>query len=105
MYEPIASPSPLTAFETAIARETRLWGKETRSATLTWPFASLPTRHQTARMLWSIRYRLLCWLIRLLSRSGLDERDLETAVLRHQLKILRRGATRVLFTTADRAFL
>ncbi|HEV8420565.1 MAG TPA: hypothetical protein VGR13_04350 [Actinomycetota bacterium] len=82
-----------------------LWGEETRSATLTWPFASLPTQHQTARMLWSIRYRLLCWLIRLLSRSGLDERDLETAVLRHQLKILRRSARRVLFTTADRAFL
>jgi hypothetical protein len=56
-------------------------------------------------MLWSIRYRLLCWLVRLLSRCGLDEQDLETVVLRHQLKILRRGAKRVLFTTADRAFL
>jgi hypothetical protein len=31
--------------------------------------------------------------------------DLETVVLRHQLKVLRRGGRRVLFTTADRAFL
>jgi len=82
-----------------------LWGKETRSATPTWPFASQPTRHQTAQMLWSIRYRLLCWLLRLLVRYGLDEVDLETVVLHHQLKVLRRGGRRVLFTTADRAFL
>jgi hypothetical protein len=34
-----------------------------------------------------------------------DERDLEAAVLRHQLKILRRGGTRPRFTDADRAFL
>ena len=56
-------------------------------------------------MLWSVRYRLLCWLLRMLARCGLDELDLENAVLRHQLKILRRGGRRVLFTTADRAFL
>jgi putative transposase len=57
-------------------------------------------------MLWSVRYRLLCWLLRLLLlRCGLDELDLENAVLRHQLKVLRRGERRVLFTTADRAFL
>ena len=58
-----------------------LWGKETRSATPTWLFASRPTRHQTAQMLWSICYRLLCWLLRLLVRCGLDEVDLENAVL------------------------
>ena len=45
-----------------------LWGKETRSATPTWPFASWTTRHQTAQMLWSIRYQLLCRLLRLLVR-------------------------------------
>jgi hypothetical protein len=42
-------------------------------------------------VLWSIRYRLLCWLLRLLVRYGLDELDLETVVLHHQLKVLRRG--------------
>jgi hypothetical protein len=56
-------------------------------------------------MLWSIRYRSMCWLLRLLVRCGLDELDLENAVLRHQLKVLRRGGGRVVFTTADRAFL
>ena len=56
-------------------------------------------------MLWSIRYRLLCWLLRLLVGCGLDELDLETVVLRHQLKVLRRGGGRVLVTTVDRAFL
>jgi hypothetical protein len=56
-------------------------------------------------VLWSIRYRLLCWLLRLLVRCGLDELDLETAVLRHQLKVLRRGGVRARFTNADRAFL
>jgi hypothetical protein len=75
---------------------------------VTWacrPFASLPTGPQTAVVLWSIRYRLLCWLLRLLVRCGLDELDLETVVLHQQLKVLRRGGRRVLFTTADRAFL
>jgi hypothetical protein len=57
-------------------------------------------------MLWSIRYRLFCGLLRLLVRCGVDELDLENAVLRQQLKILRRrGGRRLLFTTADRAFL
>jgi hypothetical protein len=56
-------------------------------------------------MLWSIRYRLLCWLLPLLVHCGLDELDLENAVLRHELKILRRGGRRALYTTADRAFL
>src|SRR6266511_1916427 len=56
-------------------------------------------------MLLALRYRLLCGLLRLLVRCGLGERDLETVVLRHQLKILRRGGVRPRFTTADRAFL
>ena len=47
----------------------------------------------------------MCWLLRLLVRCGLDELDLEKAVLRHQLKVLRRGLGRAVFTTADRAFL
>jgi len=56
-------------------------------------------------MLMSVLYRLLSGLLRLLVCCGVDERDLETAVLRHQLKILGRGGTRPHFTTADRAFL
>src|SRR6266540_6304515 len=56
-------------------------------------------------MLWSIRYGLLRWLLRLVVRCGLDELDLENAVLRHQLKILRRGGGRPRWTDADRAFL
>jgi len=56
-------------------------------------------------MLLSLRYGLLRSLFYLLLRCGVDERDLETAVLRHQLKILRRGGTRPRFTDADRAFL
>jgi hypothetical protein len=42
-------------------------------------------------MLWSVRYRLLCWVLRLVVRCGLDELDVENIVLPHQLKILRRG--------------
>src|SRR6266540_3048821 len=56
-------------------------------------------------MLMSMRYRLVRSLIRLLLRCGVDERELEAAVLRHQLKVLRRGGTRPRFTDADRAFL
>ncbi len=56
-------------------------------------------------MLWSFRYRPLCGLLRLLVHCGIDERDLETVVLRHQLRILRRGGTRPRYTTADRALL
>ena len=52
-----------------------------------------------------LRYRLVRGLIRLLLRCGVDERELEMAVLRHQPRILPRGATRPRFTTADRAFL
>ena len=53
-------------------------------------------------MLLSLRYRLLCGLLSLLVRFGVGERDLEAAVLRHQLKILGRGGARPRFTTADR---
>ena len=53
----------------------------------------------------SMLYRLLCALLRLLVRLGVEERDFEIVVLRHQLKILRRGGIRPRFTTADRAFL
>src|SRR6266498_3547724 len=56
-------------------------------------------------MLLSLRYGLLRSLFRLLLRCGVDKRDLERAVLRHQLKILRGGGTRPRFTDADRAFL
>src|SRR6266542_278806 len=56
-------------------------------------------------MLMPLRYRLVRGLIRLLLRCGVDERELEMAVLRHQPRILPRGATRPRFTTADRAFL
>jgi hypothetical protein len=56
-------------------------------------------------MLFSLRYRLVRGFLRLLVRCGVEERDLETAVLRYQLKILGRGGTRPRFTTTDRAFL
>src|SRR6266545_3687064 len=56
-------------------------------------------------MLLSLRYRLLCGLLRVLVRCGIDERNLEAVVLRRQLKILARGGTRPRFITADRAFL
>lgn len=56
-------------------------------------------------MLLSVLYRLLCGLLRVLARFGIDDRDLEIAVLRHQLKVLGRGGVRPRFTTADRAFL
>ncbi len=56
-------------------------------------------------MLLSVRYRLLWGLLRLLVRSGVDERDLEAAVLRPQLKILGRAGARPRFTTADGALL
>ena len=50
-------------------------------------------------------YRLLCALLRLLVRLGIEDRDLEIVVLRHQLRVLGRGSGRPRFTTADRAFL
>jgi hypothetical protein len=49
-------------------------------------------------------YRLLCWLVRVLVRGG-RERELEIIVLRHQLKILRRGGRRPRYTSTDRALL
>ncbi len=42
-------------------------------------------------MLMSMRYRLVRTLIRLLLRCGVDERDLERAVLCHQLKNFNTG--------------
>ena len=56
-------------------------------------------------MLLSFLYRLLCRLLRLLVRCGVDERDVETVVLRHQLRILHRRGAQPHFTTADRAWL
>jgi hypothetical protein len=49
-------------------------------------------------------YRLLCGVVRLLARGG-GERELEIAVLRRQLAILRRGGKRPQYATADRALL
>jgi transposase len=49
-------------------------------------------------------YRVLCWLVRALVRSG-GERELEIVVLRHQLAILRRGGKRPQYATVDRALL
>src|SRR6266542_4216446 len=72
---------------------------------LTTPFAGRPPCGQTARMLSCFRYRLLRGLLRLLMRCGVDQGDLEAALLRHQLRILARGGSRPLFTPADRAFL
>jgi hypothetical protein len=51
-----------------------------------------------------VLYRVLCWLVRVLVRSG-GERELEIVVLRHQLAILRRSGKRPQYTTADRALL
>ena len=50
-------------------------------------------------------YRVLCGLLRLLVRMGVDDRDLEIAVLRHQLRILSRRGKRPGYRTADRALL
>ena len=50
-------------------------------------------------------YRLLCALLLVLVRLGIEEREFEIVVLRHQLKILGRGGVRPRFTTADQAFL
>jgi hypothetical protein len=64
-----------------------------------------PPAVQTWLILLSLRYRLLCGLLSLLVRCGVGERDLEAAVLRHQLKILGRAGARPPFTTADRSLL
>jgi transposase-like protein len=50
-------------------------------------------------------YRLSCGLLRLLVRAGLDDRELEIVVLRHQLRVLTRGGNRPRYSTADRTFL
>jgi hypothetical protein len=47
-------------------------------------------------------YRVLSGLLRLLVRAGVDDRDLEIAVLRHQLRILRRQGRRPGYSTTDR---
>jgi hypothetical protein len=49
---------------------------------------------QTGRCVDVLLYRVLCWLVRALVRSG-GERELEIVVLRHQLAILRRKAAAV----------
>ncbi len=56
-------------------------------------------------MLAFLLYRVLCRLLRLLVRVGVDDRDLEIAVLRHQLRILSRRGMRPRYSTADRALL
>jgi len=60
---------------------------------------------QTAPLLAFLLYRLSCGLLRLLVRAGLDDRELEIAVLRHQLRVLTRGGKRPRYGIADRAFL
>jgi len=50
-------------------------------------------------------YRVLCGVLGLLVRMGVDDRDLEIAVLRHQLRILGRRGRRPRYGTADRALL
>lgn len=60
---------------------------------------------QTAPVLAFLLYRLSCGLLRLLVRAGVDEQELEIAVLRHQLRILDRRGKRTRYGPADRAFL
>src|SRR6266508_889110 len=50
-------------------------------------------------------YRVLCGLLSLLVRMGVDYRELEIAVLRHQLRILGRRGKRPRYRTGDRAVL
>ena len=50
-------------------------------------------------------YRVLCGLLGLLVWVGVDDRDLEIAVLRHQLRILGRRGKRPGYRTSDRALL
>jgi len=50
-------------------------------------------------------YRVLCGLLRLLVRAGVDDRELEIAVLRHQLRILSRRGKGPRYRTGDRALL
>jgi hypothetical protein len=64
----------------------------------------VPSRFRLRIVLMCLLYRLLCWLVRVLVRGG-RERELEIIVLRHQLKILRRGGRRPRYTSTDRALL
>ncbi len=56
-------------------------------------------------MLAFLLYRVVCGLFRLLVRMGVDDQDLEIAVLRHQLRILRLRGKGPRYSTADRALL
>ncbi|HEV8420523.1 MAG TPA: helix-turn-helix domain-containing protein, partial [Actinomycetota bacterium] len=56
-------------------------------------------------MLAFLLYRVLCGLLGLLVRAGVDDRELEIAVLRHQLRILSRRGKGPRYRTADRALL
>jgi hypothetical protein len=50
-------------------------------------------------------YRVLCGVFGLLIRMGVDDRDLEIAVLRHQLRVLSRRGKRPCYRSTDRALL
>ncbi len=70
--------------------------------------AALPQRPgvgQTAPVLAFLLYPVLCGILGLLVRIGVDDRDLEIAVLRHQLRILSRRGRRPRYRAADRALL
>src|SRR6266540_4946055 len=57
-------------------------------------------------MLWFLVYWLLCCLVALLARGADGERDLESVVLRYQIKLLsRQKGGRLQFRTSDRAVL
>jgi putative transposase len=60
---------------------------------------------QTALVLAFLLYRVLCGLLRLLVRVGVDDRELEIAVLRRELRILSRRGKPPRYSTADRALL
>jgi hypothetical protein len=64
-------------------------------------------QRQNARMLWGGIYWFLSRLIGLLARGGEadGERDLEIAVLRHQIAVISRQGKRPRYRTADRALL
>src|SRR6266508_3251028 len=59
---------------------------------------------QTAPVLPFLLYPLACALLCLLVRAGLDDRELEIALLRHQLRVLTRRGKRTRYGPADRAF-
>ena len=83
----------------AIARQA-LKGAETRFG------IKAGRRTMSGLMIVSILYLLLCRLLRLVARSSSEaSRDVEIAVLRHQLKVLRRQVARPRLRWRDRAFL